>query len=90
MKNAIIAAATRLAEKGYYTELTRVQIAREAKISDSAVSYYCGSMDDVRRDILKEALKTENYVILAQGLLRHDPALAEVSPTLRERILAAV
>lgn len=89
-KQQIIIAAAKVAERGCYTDLIRHVVAREAGVTDSVVSYHCYNMDELKNEVIRHALRTWNYPILAQALIRKHPLLRDISPELKENILASI
>lgn len=88
-KKQILEVAVRLAEKldkkGGYTKLTRDQIAEAAGVSPGTVSHALGAMAAVKRAIMKEAVATENVVVVAQGLGAGDAIAKKAPDTLKKR-----
>jgi len=81
---AILAAATRVAERLGYNRCTRKDIATEAGISPGLVSKRLGTMVEMRRKLMRTAVKDRNLKIIAQGLLVRDPHAMKADETLRK------
>lgn len=81
-KHSIVQTALRLAVKHGYTNITRRQIAQTSGVSEAAVSYYFGTMAQLRRDILRHAIQQEVLHIIAQALVNNDPYIARVPTSL--------
>jgi hypothetical protein len=87
----ILIAAMRLARKpGGWSSLTRAGIALEAKCADSLVSQRLGSMDVIRRRLMKTAIKYEYFDLIAQGLAAGDPSARALSPILKHKAVATM
>jgi len=90
-KECILIAAIRVARKpGGWSTLTRAQIASEAQCSDGLVSRALGDMADVRRAVMRAAIKYEYLDLIAQGIASgYKPALT-LSPVLKHRAIACL
>lgn len=88
-KQQIVAAALKLAERrdkrGGYKELTRDMIAEAAEVSPGLVSHAVGAMPAVLKAIMREAVATENVVVVAQGLGARDPIALKAPEDLKRR-----
>ena len=56
-----------------YCHVTRQQIALEAGVSTGLVSHYLGDMDELKKSLIKEAIRVDDRDVLAQGLALKDP-----------------
>lgn len=86
-KAAILAAALALAPSVGYARLTRDDIGRRAGMAPALVSYYFGTMPDLRRAIMREAIRVECLAVIAQGLAVRDRHALRASDELRRRAL---
>jgi AcrR family transcriptional regulator len=84
---SILDASLRMARLHGYQNVTRADIAVAAKCSEALVSSYFGTMVQVRRAVMRAAIKTHDLQILAQGLAARDPHAMRAPEDLR---LAAV
>lgn len=84
-KNDIIAHALVCAQKVGYQNVTRSEIAKQANVSDALVSAHFGTMQQVRRSIMRHAVKTECLEVVAQGLSHHDPIAKKAPEDVRQR-----
>jgi len=75
----ILQAAVDLAKSFDYRTLTRRTIAHHAGVSVSLVSHYLGSMDELRDELMRYAVKHEILIIIARGVL-YDHPLALAAP----------
>ena len=90
-KEEIISAALELAEKSHYQKITRNQIAKAAGVTGPAVQYHFKTMTQIRRDIMRAAVKQERLRVIAQGLVAEDHrAVSGASPELKKRALDAL
>jgi AcrR family transcriptional regulator len=89
-RDEILNAAIKLAEKDGYDRLKREDIARAAGCATGLVFRYLGSMNQVPRVIMGEAIRRENVAILAQGLVTRDRRAINAmkkNPELGQRVL---
>lgn len=72
-RELILKAAVEVARvPGGWSTLTRERIALYAGVSDGLVSLYLGDMKDVRRSIMREAVRDEIFEIIIQSLVAYD------------------
>ncbi len=87
----ILIAALRIARKpGGWSGMTRASIAKEAHCAEGLVSRYLGSMDAVRRAVMKAAIKYEYLDLIAQGLASGDKYAQSISPVLQHKAIAVL
>lgn len=72
-KAAILLAAMTEAGKHGYDRVTREAIAQRADCAPGLVSHYFGTMPQMKRAIMSEAIRTRNLRIVAQGLTTRHP-----------------
>lgn len=75
--------ATRLAERGNYRTVTRAAVATRAKVAESLVSYYLGTVAQMRARVMREAVGAGNARIVAQGLAAGDRMARKASAAVR-------
>ncbi len=88
-KESIIAAALDLAEDTHYREVTRDQIGRRIGVTGTAVMYHFGTMQQLRREVMRAAVKQERLQVIAQGLTCNDVHADRASEALQLRAVAA-
>jgi AcrR family transcriptional regulator len=71
-RDQILDAALALARKGNYMNITRDRIALQAGVSPGTVSGYFGTMPNLRRDIMRAAIRAGAVEVVAQGLANRD------------------
>lgn len=86
-KEAIVAAALRLAAVGHYTQVQRKQIAEELGVTPPALTYHFGTMAQLHRAIIRAAITAEDLVVLAQGLVAQDEHAKKAPEALRRRAI---
>ncbi len=84
-RTEVMRAAVHAANAFGYTAMTRSQIAVLAGVSGPLVAVYLGEMPEVRRAVVRYAIKREHLGIIAQALALKDPEAAKVSEALRRR-----
>lgn len=77
------------AKEGYRT-ITREQIATHADVPPSLVSYHLGTMIELRRHVMREAIHTENLAVLAQGLIIKDKHALKAPAEMRSSAIDAM
>lgn len=85
--NAAMKLATR---KGGWGSLTRASIAVEAECSEALVSLYFGTSVQIKRAVMREAVRTENLPILAQGIVAGDKQAAKIDATLKQKAIQSL
>lgn len=73
-----------------YYRVTRDQIAEKAGIPPTLITYHCGTMADLRRDIMREAVRVECLPVIAQGLAARDRHATKAPEDLRLRALQSL
>lgn len=86
----ILKACLALAVKHGYRSITRDQIAAEASVHPSNVSYHLGTMIELRRHIMREAVRTECLPVIAQGLAAGDRHARKCPPELRAQAVQSL
>lgn len=90
-RKLIICAGLRIARgRGGWASMTRVKIARECHCSEALVNRYFGTMDKARTAIMKEAIKTELWDVVAQGIACKEPACDRLSPLAKHKALSSL
>ena len=89
-KDQIIAAAVKLAQRDGYDNVRREGVARAAGVAPGLVSKYWGTMNQLRRAIMREAVNKENLIVLAQGLARKDTHAVRAPQELKDRAIASL
>lgn len=82
-KEQIIKAAMTLAERDGYVNILRRDIAAEAGCGNGTINLHYGTMQQLRRDLIRHAIKQKNFVIIAQALMNRDPHVSDISDNLR-------
>lgn len=80
--------ALQLAQETHYRHVTLAAIAERAGVTHPLVSMRLGTMTNIRRDILRDAIKEGNVVVLAQGLADRERIALKAPPELQARARA--
>ena len=72
-REVLMSAALIVAARYGYQNMSRDQIADEAKCSTGLISKYFGTMPQLRRAVMRAAVVRGNHTVLAQGLAARDP-----------------
>ena len=69
----LLTAAVELAEKHGYKHITRDQISERAGCSTGSVSNGLGTMAQMRKTVVRHAVRTGNQRIIAQAIVEQEP-----------------
>jgi AcrR family transcriptional regulator len=86
----ILAAALKLARRVGYQRMTREAIADAASVSPGLVTHHMGTMEQLRRDVMREAVRTACLPVIAQGLVARDRHARKVLPHIQKAALATL
>lgn len=87
-KDQILTAAVNLASLNGYQNVTREAIAEAAQCAPASVSHYFGTMTQLRRDIVRAAVRHAILPVIAQALAARDPHVKKASDELKQKALA--
>jgi AcrR family transcriptional regulator len=85
-----IETALELAKDKPYYQVTRNEIADAVGIAGSVVQWHFGTVKNMRRDIMRAAIKAEHLDVIAQGIANRDPHALKAPAELRTRALVAL
>jgi AcrR family transcriptional regulator len=89
-KSEILAAALALAIKHGYMHVTRLQISERIGCATGLVPYHFGTMCDLRRSVMSEALRTRCLPVLAQGIVAGHAKTKRMPDELRRAALESL
>ncbi len=89
-KDQLLVAALEAARKSGYNHITRREIAIIAGTSEALISRHWGTMNQVRRAVMRRAIIDKDVTVLAQGLSARDPVAMKASPELRAKAAASL
>lgn len=84
-REQILNVAVDMAIKDGYNNIRRNGIAETAGVSENLVTNYFNTMTQLRRDIIRVAIKKEIPEIIAQGLANGDKHARKAPPELKEK-----
>lgn len=87
-KKILLCTAIGLSIKLGYQNITRDQIAESAGVSNALINRYFGTMDKLKKQVVRTAIKQEVMEILEQALGMRDSQIAKIPDTLKHKILA--
>lgn len=86
----LLDAALKLAAAEGWSNLTRDGIARMAGVSNALVTHRLGTMDAIRRSVMRAAVRTRCVAVVAEGLALKDKQAGKADAELRELAAAWV
>lgn len=86
-KQHILDCAMHEAHRAGYSHVTRDAIAARAECATGLVSHYFGTMVELKRAIMSEAIRTRALRIVAQGIADGHPKARRVSEELRREAI---
>ena len=86
-KADILAAAVELAKTSGFTKVTRDAVAIAAGVSTGLVSHYYNTMPQLKRDLMRYAVRYDVAEVIAQGLSIRDPHAMKASPEQKQKAL---
>lgn len=89
-KAAILEAAVTAAKNHGFSALRLAHIAEQAECSNALVVSHYGTMSQMRRAVMRAAIKQEILSIVAEGIATRDPVACKSSPELQRKALAAL
>lgn len=87
-KEQILAVALVLAEADGYQRITRDGIAAAAGLSGPTVQYHFGTMAQLRRDLMRYAIRQNSLRVIGQGVACGDAQAGKLNEELRAAALA--
>ena len=86
----LLDAALKLAAAEGWSNLTRDGIARVAGCSFALVTLRLGTMESIRRSVMRAAVRTRNVAVVAEGLALKDRQALKADQALRDLAAAWV
>jgi len=86
-KRQILDAAITVSVKHGYQHITREHVAKCAGISEGLVTRYFNTMVQLRRDVMRAAIRDGKYKIVAQGLAANDKQARKAPDELKAEAL---
>jgi AcrR family transcriptional regulator len=89
-RETILAAALILARREGYNRISRETIADAARCAPPLVSYYFGTIVQLRRAIMGEAIRVRDYRVIGQGIVARDSRALGVSDEMKDAAIRAI
>lgn len=89
-KEQILDAALDVARVRNYTSITREEIADRAGVSVGLVTKYFSTMPQLKRDVMRAAIRVEALAIIAHGVAIRDPHALKAPADLQQRAVASL
>jgi AcrR family transcriptional regulator len=86
-KQELLEVAIHLAKEVGYSHITRNEVARRAGVAYGLVTLYFKTIENLKRLVVKEAIKREIVQILAQALARKETLTRKLNPDLLEKVI---
>lgn len=84
---ALLSAALKLAATKGYNRITRDEIAQAAGVSPALVSARLGTMDAMRRSVMRAAIRERVLPVVAQGIVARDKHALAADVELRRQAM---
>lgn len=84
----LIDAAVQLATKVGWSNLTRDGVAAEAGVCPALVTVRIGTMNELRRSVMRAAIDKRAMRVIAEGLAAEDRYACRIDPTLKAEAAA--
>lgn len=89
-KTQILNVAIELSRDIGYQHITRSKVADAARISEGLVTRYFSTMNQLKREVMRTAIKREILEIIAQGLIAQDKYAKKADQQLKEKALQSL
>lgn len=89
-REQIMIAAIKVAEKKGYDRIERKDVANAANCAEGLINNYYGTMNQLKRDVMRRAVKDGNLIIIAQGLAVKDKHALKADTELKSKAIVAM
>ena len=86
----ILAAALQAAIMVPYYELRREEVGACAGVAPSSINVHFQTMNNLRQEMLKRAIETENVNVLKRAIGRNEPLIEKMPKALKEKVVASL
>ena len=86
-KDNLLNTAVAMAAEVGFNNIDRISLATRAEVSPALISKYFGTLDQLKNDVMRRAVKTENLTVIAQGLAAKNRHAQKASEELQTRAL---
>lgn len=87
-KKQILNAALECAKKTGYEKITRDEIAERANVSVGLVTRYFGTMKNLKRAVMRAAVNSGVYEVVAQGMANGDEQAKKATEEVKQKAIA--
>jgi AcrR family transcriptional regulator len=89
-REGLLDAALTVAQAVGYRKMTRSEIALAAGCSEGQVSHLLGTMVQLRRQVVRAAVKRQHLPVIAQALVDRDPHVMALDESVRRQAMEAM
>lgn len=89
-RDEILDAALAIAQGNPHLEITRESIAERAGVSVGLITHYFGTMPNLKRDVMRAAIRKEVLPLIARGVAMGDQHALKAPPELIQRAIASL
>lgn len=89
-KKQLLDVAVNLAARDGFINLRMLQVATAAQCSNATVVGYFKTMNNLRRAVMRQAVKAGVLSIIGEGIIMRDPVAIKVPADVRQKALAAL
>ena len=86
-RDAVLTAAIELAMRDGFSNITRDGVAKLAGVGAGTVNLYYGTVPQLKRDVMRAAIKQQLLPIIAQGIAARDPRALRAPAGLQRQAL---
>lgn len=83
-RNQILKAAVELAAELGYHKIRRFEVAKQAKVSSGLINFHFRTMEELKKSVMKYAIKNKNLKIIAQGIVLQDPQVLKLPDDVKQ------
>ena len=84
-KKELLQNAIELSIEHGYIYITREMLANYSDVSEALINNYFGTIDNLKSEIVLEAIKEEIPQIILQALVLNDPLATRITPKIRKK-----
>lgn len=83
----ILDAALDQAQQLGFSRFTRRDVAQAVGVAGPLVTHYCGTMDQLREEVMRMAIRGKVLSVIAEGIVARDPIARKAPKKLRDEAL---
>jgi len=89
-RDEVMGAALQLSIMHGYTKVTRDMVAKAVGLTPQAIQHHIGTMENLRRDVMRKAVQDECLAVIAQGMANKDKHAMRADDGLKAQARAAL